>query len=158
MNGKVKESDWKRFRKIVPELREAYLKEKNRELARILTDSKKTPTEQFWDAFEKMKKERKILVDCLDGHSRSNMFMSMALMCRYGMLKEEQFVEKTFSPSGEAARCWWNVMDRIAAEKGVHISQVGMFIPILEFKNEIRINWLIYCLKHMFVIAPKTEK
>ena len=95
MNGKVKESDWKRFREMVPELRENYLERKNRELARILSNPKKTPAEQFWDTFEKMGKERKILVDCLDGHSRSRMFMSMALMRRYGMLKKEQL--KQFS-------------------------------------------------------------
>ncbi len=84
-----KESDWKRFRKLVPELRERYLKGKNHEILNLLTAPGKTPTEQFWDAFDKMKKERKILVDCLDGHSRSKMFMAMALMCRYGMLNED---------------------------------------------------------------------
>jgi protein-tyrosine phosphatase len=36
-----------------------------------------------------MKKEKKILEDCLDGHSRSGMDISMLLMLRYGMLKEE---------------------------------------------------------------------
>jgi protein-tyrosine phosphatase len=36
-----------------------------------------------------MKKEMKILQDCLDGHSRSKMFVSMLLMLRHGMLKEE---------------------------------------------------------------------
>ena len=89
MFEKPKESDWKRFRKIVPDLRERYLKEKNHELVGMLTAPDKTPTEQFWDTFERMKKEGKILTDCLDPHSRSNMFMSMMLMLRYGMLIEE---------------------------------------------------------------------
>jgi len=89
MNQKPKESDWKRFHRIVSDLRERYLKEQNVELVGILTDPKRSPTEQFWDTFEKMKEERKILIDCLDNHSRSHMFMSMALMCRYGMLKKE---------------------------------------------------------------------
>ena len=89
MNGKPKESDWKRFRDMVLDLRERYLKEKNHELVGILTSPDKTPTEQFWDTLERMNKEKRILQDCLDRHSRSNMFMSMILMLRYGMLKEE---------------------------------------------------------------------
>lgn len=74
---------------MVVDLRERYLKEKNHELAVMLTAPDKTPTEQFWDTFERMKKEQKILVDCLDRHSRSNMFFAMTLMLNYGMLKEE---------------------------------------------------------------------
>ena len=89
MNGKPKKSDWKQFRGMVKFLKERYLKEKNQQFAEILTDRERTPTNQFWDTFEKMKKEKKILEDCLDGHSRSGMDLSMLLMLRYGMLKEE---------------------------------------------------------------------
>ncbi len=89
MNMKPKESDWKQFRNMVVFLRERYLKEKNRDLVKTLTDSERTPTAQFWDTFEEMKKEKKILQDCLDGHSRSKMFLFMHLMLRNGMLKEE---------------------------------------------------------------------
>jgi len=93
MNSEHNESDWKRFRKIVPELRERYLEKKNKELLETLSDSEKTPTEQFWDTFEEMKKEKKILQECLDGHSRSNQLFSMVLMCRYGMIKREDLDE-----------------------------------------------------------------
>ena len=89
MNGKPKESDWKRYRDMVSDLRERYLKEKNQELIDMLSALDKTPTEQFWDTLERMKKEKRILQDCLDPHSRSKMFMSMMLMLRCGMLKEE---------------------------------------------------------------------
>ena len=89
MNKQPKESDWKQFRNMVEFLRERYLKEKNQYLTKILTDTERTPTNQFWDTFEEMKKEKKILEDCLDGHSRSRMYMSMLLMLRFGMLKEE---------------------------------------------------------------------
>jgi hypothetical protein len=95
MTDKPKESDWKHFRKIVPDLREKYLKERNKDLLKLLTDPEKTPTEQFWNTEEKINEEKRILVDCLDGHRRSRMFEYMALMCRYGMLKEEDL--KAFS-------------------------------------------------------------
>jgi hypothetical protein len=50
---KPKESDWKTFRKIVPELRERYLTEKNKEIVAIFMDEGRTPTERFWDARER---------------------------------------------------------------------------------------------------------
>ena len=74
------ERDWKTFRKMVPYLRERYLKEKNIEIIKILEDKNKNETERFWDARERMEKEDKILVDCLDGHSRSKMVFYMTLM------------------------------------------------------------------------------
>ncbi len=89
MYDRPKEFDWKKFRKIVPELRERYLEEKNKELTAILTDTEKTPTEQFWDTLDEMKKESKILRDCLDGHSRTKMLFYMMLMCGHRLIKRE---------------------------------------------------------------------
>ena len=96
MNERPKESDWKKFRGMVVDLRERYLREKNRELAAMLSDPGKTATEQFWETMEKMEKEQWILEECLDGHSRSKLFLSMGLMCRYGMLRREDL--ENFSP------------------------------------------------------------
>lgn len=110
MNQSPKESAWKQFSRMTADLRERYLKEKNRELAGILTDPAKTPTEQFWCAFEKMSEERKILRDCLDHHSRSRMFMSMACMRRYGMIGEEDL--KLFSTALQGE------LEGILAERG----------------------------------------
>ena len=89
MNGKPKESDWKQYRDMIEFLKERYLKEANQRLSGILTDGDRSATDQFWDTFEEMKKEKKILQDCLDRHSRSYMYLSMLLMLRHGMLKEE---------------------------------------------------------------------
>lgn len=83
------ESDWRKFREMVPMLRERYLTERNARIERILTHPKKNETERFWDAFEMMKKEAKILHQCLDGHSRSSMWLFMTVMLRVGMLKKE---------------------------------------------------------------------
>ncbi len=82
----VNEADWKTFRKMVPELRERYLEKKNQEVLTALMQPGKTPTERFWDAFERMQREARILERCLDGHSRSKMFLFMADMLAVGML------------------------------------------------------------------------
>lgn len=82
------ESDWKIFKKNVVIWRERYLAQKNTEIAAMLTNSDKNPSDQFWDAMELMKKESKILVSCLDNHSRSKMTISLHLMIKYGLIRE----------------------------------------------------------------------
>jgi hypothetical protein len=83
------ESDWRKFSEMVPKLRERYLVEQNARMVALLTDPKKNETERFWDAMEVMEKEAKILQKCLDGHSRSKMWLFMLTMIHVGMLKKE---------------------------------------------------------------------
>ena len=80
------ESDWKKFRDIVPKLRERYLADRNARIVALLTRPEKTETERFWDAMEVMEREAKILQQCLDGHSRSSMQRYMLTMIGAGML------------------------------------------------------------------------
>ena len=87
------ESDWKTFRKMVPHLRERYLKEKNDEIKKALYADGKSETDRFWGAREKIEKERKTLISCLDGHARSKLIYHMVLMYRCGMLKKEDLKE-----------------------------------------------------------------
>ena len=93
--NKPKESDWKKFRDSLEKWRERYLKDKNDEIRSILNDSERDETEKFWSIVDFQKREAKILRDCLDGNSRSKMFLHIALMKRYGMIGEEDL--KVFS-------------------------------------------------------------
>ena len=87
------ESDWIIFRRQVPEWRERYLRMKNREIAATLADESRSPTEQFWEAKKKMEQEARVLTDCLDGHSRSDMDFYLVLMHRRGLIKDEDMEE-----------------------------------------------------------------
>jgi len=87
------EADWRRFRDMVPKLRERYLAERNPKIAALLSDPKKNETERFWNAMEEMEKEAKTLRHCLDGHSRSKMWIYMLSMIGAGMLKKEDLAE-----------------------------------------------------------------
>ena len=89
MDRKLKESDWKTFRRRVPQWRERYLRRKNEEVAGLLTSTVGTPTERFWEAKEQMEAEARILVECLDGHSRSKMSWYFLLMYRHGLIGAE---------------------------------------------------------------------
>ncbi len=87
------ESDWKKFGALVPVLRERYLADRNAKIIRIISDPTKTETERFWDAIEVMEKEAKTLYKCLDGHSRSKMWLFLITMRGAGMLKQEDLAE-----------------------------------------------------------------
>lgn len=93
MERKPLESDWKTFKKRVPQWRERVLEKKNGEIIGILSDESKTPTERFWDAKNRMKEVAKILVDCLDGHSRSKMEWYLLLMNRHGLIQDTDLKE-----------------------------------------------------------------
>jgi len=88
MQKQPEEADWKRFRAIVPELRERYLRERNIELISILQGESGTPTEKFWTASERMEEIGGILRTCLDDHRRSNMVHTLARMYRHQMISE----------------------------------------------------------------------
>ncbi len=111
MERKPLESDWKTFKKRVPEWRERFLLKKNEEIIGILSDESKTPTERFWDAKTRMKEEAKILVDCLDGHSRSKMEWYLFLMHRHGLIQDadlKEFSEPLRELIREHRRTWPN--------------------------------------------------
>jgi hypothetical protein len=83
------DSDWKKFRAIVPELRERYLRDRNTELISILEGEALSPTEKFWTASERIEEIGGILRTCLDDHRRSNMIHSLRLMYRHKMISDE---------------------------------------------------------------------
>ncbi|MHC1769237.1 MAG: hypothetical protein AB9869_33975 [Verrucomicrobiia bacterium] len=87
------ESDWKKFRALLPIWRERYLAERNACIARILTDPKKSETERFWDAEEQIQKEAKTLRRCLDDISRSKMWLRLMAMRAAGMIKREDLAD-----------------------------------------------------------------
>jgi hypothetical protein len=102
------ESDWKKFQALIPILRDRYLAERNAYIVEKLTDPQKTDTERFWDAAEAVQEEAKTLRRCLDDLSRSNMWLTLLLMRRVGMLRKEDLVgfseelqKQVFDPSLE---------------------------------------------------------
>jgi hypothetical protein len=100
------ESDWRKFRDMVPDLRERYLAKQNARIAAVLTAPGKTETERFWDTMEAMKEEAKTLHRCLDGHSRSSMWLFVALMIRVGMITKEDMAGFSEELQQEVARAF----------------------------------------------------
>ena len=93
MQHKPKESDWRLFRKRFPEWRDRHLAKKNHEIASILADESKTPTERFWDVEGKLKKDVKTLTICFDDYSRSKMEWSLLIMRGHGVIDMDDLEE-----------------------------------------------------------------
>ena len=89
MNDQPKESDWKLFRKMVPELREQWLRKRNVAIAELLANPDRTPTEQFWDAEEQLSDDVRHLRECFDDHRRSRLFIKMLAMLRRDIMNDE---------------------------------------------------------------------
>ncbi len=85
---KPPESDWKMYRKLLPLWRDRYLQAKNQELISLLSQSGKSPTEQFWEAKTQMSEIAQLLNQCLGHTSRSNMLMSMLMMRHHQLIGE----------------------------------------------------------------------
>ena len=91
------ESDWKVYRKRVAEWRDRYLSRKNVEILAILTDEARMPTAQFWDTYEKMEKEARLLDDSLGRFARSQMMTNLMVMYQRGIVEDadlEEFSEE----------------------------------------------------------------
>lgn len=89
----ISTSDWKAFRRRVPEWRERYLRRKNRELVELLGDEALTPTERFWQVEERVAEEARVLTSCLDGHSKKRVAWYLTLMYGHGMIGAEDLDE-----------------------------------------------------------------
>lgn len=87
------ESDWKKFRAMLPVLRERYLAERNARIGSVLLDPKKNETERFWEAEELIRKEAITLRRALDDIRRSTMWLRLSEMRAAGMLKREDLAD-----------------------------------------------------------------
>lgn len=87
------ELDWKIFKGNIPKWREQYISIKNKEIISVLTEKNKTPTEQFWKSKENMNKTSRILSDCFDELSRSEMIQKLLYMYNYGVISKDDLVE-----------------------------------------------------------------
>jgi hypothetical protein len=91
-----RESDWRRFRALLPVWRERYLAERNPRIATVLRDAKKTETERFWEAEKMIEQNARILARCLNDIRRSRLWERLAEMRAARMIRREDLEE--FSP------------------------------------------------------------
>lgn len=82
---KVKESDWKLFRKKVPRWQETYMEKLIREYIELL-EQDKNASEKFWTLNEKMKKDKRKSGVLIQEMSRSSMTTHILNLLRDGAI------------------------------------------------------------------------
>ncbi|MBN2542115.1 hypothetical protein JXI42_04555 [bacterium] len=96
-NNSVLESDWKTYKRILPELLERYLKEKNTETKAILEAGDIDESGKFWEIHKKCMDEARVFRACTVRFARSKLTLNLQLMHGYGVLKDkdlEKFSEE----------------------------------------------------------------
>lgn len=83
------ESDWKKFRAMLPVWRERYLAERNVRIVAALTAEGKSQTVRFWDGDELIRKEARVLQQCFDDIRRSRMLERLWAMHGSGVIRRE---------------------------------------------------------------------
>jgi len=86
-------SDWNLFNKYLPTWREKYLEQVNQHIIEIFTNDTLSNTEKFWKVKKIMDDKEKILTDCFDNYSRSNMFIHIMMMCNDKVITKEDLSE-----------------------------------------------------------------
>ena len=86
---KPKESDWKKFKDLIPLMRDRFLLRKNEELIAVLSQEGKTPTEIFWETKERLDEYEKIIYQCFRYQSRSDMWLAVLSMRTYCLMLDE---------------------------------------------------------------------
>ncbi len=76
MSYEFKESDWKQFRKCLPDWQERYMDKLNREYIRIL-NGEGNPSDRFWKLEERIHKDVKSPGVIVHEMSRSRMWMNL---------------------------------------------------------------------------------
>ena len=84
MKTQINESDWKLFRKKLPDWQEAYMERLNREYAALLAGSNKA-SDKFWE-LEKRINSDKEHVGVVARMSRSNMFHNLLSLLDEGAI------------------------------------------------------------------------
>ncbi len=87
------ESDWRVYSKLVPLLRDRFLKCQNEAMIAILSRKDKNPTDIFWEAKSLLDEKTEILNHCLSRHSRSNMWISILSMHHHGMMQDHDLAQ-----------------------------------------------------------------
>jgi len=86
------EADWKYFRKVVPELQNCFLVEKNDEIIQILTDSSKTQIEKYRESRKMFDEIDFILLRCERNTPRNRLFETIIIMLMCGMMAKEDLL------------------------------------------------------------------
>ena len=96
MRPDIKESDWRRFKKLHAVALERFCEQVLREVARAGADKSKTPHKRYLEVFRLIQRRDRELADAFDDFRRSTAVRQLYIIRAYGLLTEAELSE--FSP------------------------------------------------------------
>lgn len=85
----TKESDWKKYKKLVDNLEEKYLEKQLCFLVNLLEDDSKSAVDRFSLVRKQIDKSSKVLGESIGEHKRSSLFFNLLNMLRNNLICEE---------------------------------------------------------------------
>jgi len=89
MNRKIPERDWKYLRKLQPEMLDALCARINQQAIQLLQSTKKTEHEKYLELYRHVNDSDRIVADCFNDWSRSNIWLKILPLRRHGLLTDE---------------------------------------------------------------------
>lgn len=89
----MKESEWKKFKKLKDLCLERFCDRVLREAENICKSDDKTAHERYSDLYKLIMERDKELADAFDGLNRNKAFIQLMLMYRLGLVEEKQLDE-----------------------------------------------------------------
>jgi len=90
MNAKVRESDWKHFKKIRKLALERMCERALTDVVNTASDSSMTQHERYGAVYEKIKGYDKQIASAFDGLSRSQMDFHLVFMCKWKLIEDSE--------------------------------------------------------------------
>ena len=89
MHNSFTERDWKYMRSIHDELLHTLCERINRQAAEIVDSEKGDPHERYAKLYEHVLASDNIVAECFDGWSRSDLWLTVLMLRKHGLLTEE---------------------------------------------------------------------
>jgi hypothetical protein len=104
MNDRIKESDWKIFRRVHQAALERFCDGVLAELQYYATDREMNSHQRYLKIYEIIQKRDKKLAIVFDGKSRSKAVMQLAGLRHHGLVTDEEFAEFSEETRDEVTR------------------------------------------------------
>jgi hypothetical protein len=95
MSSSIPERDWKYLRKIQPDMLDTLCQQINQRTERILKSPDKSDHEKYLAVYDHIKKSDRVVAKCFSDWRRSNIWLTIPLLYKEGLLTEDHLKNMT---------------------------------------------------------------
>jgi ABC-type nitrate/sulfonate/bicarbonate transport system ATPase subunit len=93
MHDRIKESDWKIFKKLYPLALQRYSSRILEEVEEIISDSNRDAHDRYIELYKLIEDRDKTIAEMFDGYSRSKAELQLMMFRRNKLITDEEFAE-----------------------------------------------------------------